>query len=97
MTPIHLDADVARRAGLPGIIGHGLCTMAFTARAVVEAACDGDPSRLSRLGVRFARPVRPGQIIETRIWQIAPTELEFETYTPDGTPIITGGRAEIGT
>ncbi len=25
--PIHLDEEVARDAGLPGIIAHGLCTM----------------------------------------------------------------------
>src|SRR5262245_40764993 len=30
----HLDDTVARAAGLPGIIIHGLCTMAFLGRAV---------------------------------------------------------------
>ena len=33
--PIHLDEEVARDAGLPGIIAHGLCTMAFTSWAVL--------------------------------------------------------------
>jgi acyl dehydratase len=94
-TKIHLDADIARRAGLPGIIGHGLCTMAFTARAVVEAVAGGDPTRLQRLAVRFAKPVRPGQIIETRIWAGAAGGFEFETYAPDGTAVITAGRAVI--
>ena len=35
---IHLDPEVAKKAGFPGIIGHGLCTLAFTSRAVIEAA-----------------------------------------------------------
>ena len=35
---IHLDDDFARSVGLPGRIVHGLCTMAFTGRAVLEAA-----------------------------------------------------------
>ena len=28
--PIHLDEEIAKSVGLPGIIIHGLCTMAFT-------------------------------------------------------------------
>lgn len=70
--PIHLDDNVARSVGLPGIIVHGLCTMAFAGRAVVEEACGGDPSRLRRLAVRFSRPVLPGQEITTRIWAAGP-------------------------
>jgi acyl dehydratase len=51
-TPIHLDAEFARSVGLPGIILHGLYTMAVVARAQVEAA-GGDPRTLRRLRVRF--------------------------------------------
>ena len=35
---IHLDDEFARAVGLPGRIVHGLCTMAFAGRAVLEAA-----------------------------------------------------------
>ncbi|MGH2991384.1 MAG: FAS1-like dehydratase domain-containing protein, partial [Solirubrobacterales bacterium] len=51
-TPIHLDAEFARSVGLPGIILHGLYTMAVVARAQVEAV-GGDPRLLRRLRVRF--------------------------------------------
>ena len=47
--PIHLDDDLAKAMGLPGIIIHGLCTMAFTANAVIKTACPDDPRRLRRL------------------------------------------------
>ena len=63
--PIHLDDEIAKSVGLPGIIIHGLCTMAFTSWAAVQAVCDGDPTRLRRLAVRFSRPVLPGQEITT--------------------------------
>src|SRR4051794_28579791 len=63
--PIHLDEDMARAMGLPGIIIHGLCTMAFTSRAVIETACPEDPARLRRLAVRFSKPCRPGETITT--------------------------------
>src|SRR6059036_2579305 len=67
--PIHLDEEVAKAMGLPGIIIHGLCTMAFTSRAVIETACPEDPTRLKRLAVRFSKPCRPGETITTRLWR----------------------------
>jgi acyl dehydratase len=67
--PIHLDEDFAKAAGLPGIIAHGLCTMAFTSWAALTELADGDGSRLRRLAVRFSRPVLPGQDIETSFWR----------------------------
>ena len=47
--------DVAKSVGLPGIIIHGLCTMAFTSVAAVQELCGGDSTRLRRLAVRFSR------------------------------------------
>ena len=34
--PIHQDEEVARSVGLPGVIAHGMYTMALAARAVGE-------------------------------------------------------------
>lgn len=69
--PIHLDEEIAQMSGLPGIINHGLCTMAFTSWAALTEFADGDVSRLKRLAVRFAKPVLPGQDITTRFWEVA--------------------------
>lgn len=64
--PIHLDADFARnQAGLPGIIVHGMCTMALASKAVLDSVCESDPARLRRIKVRFDRPVFPGQFLTT--------------------------------
>ena len=59
--PIHLDETMAKAAGLPGRILHGLCTMAFATRALVEGPCGGNPEALKAISVRFARPVTLGQ------------------------------------
>lgn len=67
--PIHLDAEIAQLSGLPGIINHGLCTMAFTSWAALTELADGDTSRLRRLAVRFAKPVLPGEEMRTRFWR----------------------------
>ncbi|MFE3289561.1 MaoC/PaaZ C-terminal domain-containing protein [Rhodococcus sp. NPDC059234] len=67
--PIHLDDEIARMSGLPGIINHGLCTMAFTSWAALTELAGGTTERLRRLAVRFAKPVLPEQDIETRFWK----------------------------
>lgn len=95
---IHLDPEVAKKAGFPGIIGHGLCTLAFTSRAVIEAVGGGAPERLRRLAVRFVLPVIPGETITTRIWPAiggADGEYTFETRDRGGRLVISDGRAVV--
>ena len=58
--PIHTDPDFAQKAGLPGVILHGLWTMAQVARAN-SAAVGGDPRSLKRLSVQFRGMGFPGQ------------------------------------
>jgi acyl dehydratase len=56
--PIHLDESFARSAGLPGVIAHGMLTMAFANQMVTDWL--GDRSLLKRLKGRFAGMVQPG-------------------------------------
>ncbi|MGH3944910.1 MAG: MaoC/PaaZ C-terminal domain-containing protein [Pseudonocardiaceae bacterium] len=53
--PIHWNERVAREAGLPGVIAHGMLTMALATRLVTAWA--GDPGAVVACGVRFTRPV----------------------------------------
>lgn len=98
--PIHLDEEFAKNmAGLPGIIVHGMCTMAFVSKVVLDEVCGSDPNRLRRLRVRFSRPVFPGQTITTRGWK-EKTEngvrvYGFETANPEGRLVIKNGLAEV--
>jgi acyl dehydratase len=96
--PIHLDDDLAKAMGLPGIIIHGLCTMAFTSVAAIQHACADDPTRLSRLAVRFAKTLQPGQTITTNIWSLPPAgegTYAYETTSEDGAVVIKDGVAEV--
>ena len=97
--PIHVDENFAKMAGLPGIIVHGLCTMAFTSKVMIDKFCGGDPGKLKRLRVRFTRPVLPGQVITTKVWPGSDHDqrkiLEFETFNSDGRAVIKGGLAEV--
>jgi acyl dehydratase len=97
--PIHLDDDVAKSVGLPGIIIHGLCTMAFTSVAAVQELCDGDSTKLRRLAVRFSRPVLPGQEITTQFWAAGAENgnrvFGYETRNGDGEVVIKDGLVEV--
>lgn len=53
--PIHWSDRFATEVGLPGVIAHGMYTMALVGRAVTEWA--GGPDAVVDYGVRFARPV----------------------------------------
>jgi acyl dehydratase len=97
--PIHVDENVAKMAGLPGIIVHGLCTMAFTSKVAIDKLCGGDPTRLKRLRVRFSRPVLPGQTITTIIWpdgeKAGRKIFAYETQNENGQAVIKGGIVEV--
>ncbi|MCZ7477687.1 MULTISPECIES: MaoC family dehydratase [Micromonospora] len=53
--PIHWSDRTATGVGLPGVIAHGMFTMALVGRAVAGWA--GAPDAVVDFGVRFTRPV----------------------------------------
>jgi acyl dehydratase len=52
--PIHWDADIARLAGLPDVIAHGMLTMGLGAG--FASAWSGDPGAVTRYTVRLSAP-----------------------------------------
>ncbi len=80
--PIHWSDRVATAVGLPGVIAHGMFTMALGGRAL--AAWAGDPARVREYGVRFTRPV------------VVPDDDEGVEITVDGVVgTIADGRARV--
>lgn len=53
--PIHWSDRAAAAANLPGVIAHGMLTMALAGRAVADWT--DRPDAVVEYGVRFARPV----------------------------------------
>ncbi len=58
---LHQDDAVAREAGFPGVIAHGMFTMGHMAACVV-AWC-GDPTAITGLSAQFRAPVFVGETI----------------------------------
>ncbi len=53
--PIHWSDRVATSVGLPGVIAHGMFTLALAARALDTWA--GGTGRIRELGCKFSKPV----------------------------------------
>lgn len=102
-SPIHVDEAFARSVRLPGIIVHGLCTMAMASQAVVRLAAGGDPGRLRRMAARFAKMVLPGACLSTTLYDAGERDgcraIAFETLVPKvhsrADKVITNGWAEV--
>jgi acyl dehydratase len=62
--PLHQDEAFARSVGFPGIIAHGMFTMAHLAKAVTDWV--GDPGALKRLQVQFRQVVFMDETIVAR-------------------------------
>lgn len=52
--PIHQDEEIALAVGLPGVIAHGMYTLALVGRAVAEWTGDAE---VVELGAKFVAPV----------------------------------------
>ena len=62
--PLHQDDDFARSVGFPGIIAHGMFSMAHVARAVKDWA--GNPSALRSMAVQFRAVVYMDETLVAR-------------------------------
>jgi acyl dehydratase len=95
---IHWDEDFARSVGLPGVIAHGMYSMALAARSV--SAFAGDPRALRRLRVRFSAMIRPGQTLTVsgavdRVDDDGRVTLRFEAVNDDGERVLAKGEADL--
>lgn len=92
--PIHTDPAFAKSVGLPDVILHGMCTLGFSTRAVIDTACNGDASRLKSVGVRFSKMVFHGDTLTTRVW-VDGDRVTFQTVNQDGRLVLDEGKATV--
>ena len=95
--PIHWNDEVARAVGLPGVIAHGMYSMAIAARMATGWA--GDPAALKRLRVRFSAMIRPGQTLTAR-GEVAEVDggrvsVRFWAEDEQGNRVLTKGEADL--
>ena len=100
---IHWSERIAREVGLPGVIAHGMFTMATAVRVVT--AWVGDPGAVVQYGVRFTKPVPVDDergatldvsaVVAAKDEQARTVRVDLTATTPgaDGAPVGVLGRA----
>ncbi|XP_057796995.1 enoyl-CoA hydratase 2, peroxisomal-like [Salvia miltiorrhiza] len=66
--PLHSDPRVAEVAGFSRPILHGLCTLGFAVRAIINSICRGDQNMIRNITGRFLLHVYPGETLITEMW-----------------------------
>jgi acyl dehydratase len=89
---IHTSPFLAKLAGLPRTILHGVCIMAMTGAALAAHTVNSDISRLSGMKGRFAHPAFPGQQLTLIIYESPHDgEIPFDVLNPMGKPVFRDG------
>ncbi|MBO6719765.1 MAG: MaoC family dehydratase N-terminal domain-containing protein [Rhizobiaceae bacterium] len=93
--PLHADPEFARNAGFERPILHGLATFGVATHAILRELCGYDPARLTSIAGRFTRPVFPGDMLQTQIWDQG-SEFGFRVIVPERDVVaIDNGRATV--
>ena len=93
--PLHADPDLAKRAGFPVPILHGLCTYGTACRAVLQAVCNYDARQIAGFDVRFSAPVYPGEHIVTDMWVDGPTVSFRSRVSQRDVVVINNGKCTL--
>ena len=89
--PIHTDRKVALAAGLPDIILHGTATLALAVTRIIDERLGGDPTRVKRIGGRFAAMVLMPSTIQLQLSASGDNHLSFQVLNEQGETAISKG------
>jgi acyl dehydratase len=93
--PLHVDPAVAKAAGFPRPILHGLATFGVAGHAILKTLGGYDPARLTAIAGRFSAPVFPGETIRTEMWRDG-SVVSFRARVVERDVIaLNNGRAEV--
>ena len=95
LNPLHSDPAVAKQAGYPRPIMHGLGNFGISGHAVLRTFCGYDPHKLVAVACRFSAPVFPGETLRTEMWRDGKI-VSFRSRVVERDVIaVNNGRAEL--
>ena len=74
---------------------HGLCSYGIVCKAAVDAALDGDVTKVARYQARFSGVVFPGETIVTSMWREGDKVVLSAATKERGTPVITNAALTV--
>jgi acyl dehydratase len=93
--PLHAEPEVAKQAGYPRPIMHGLGNFGVAGHAVLKTFCGYDPGRLTSFACRFSAPVFPGETLRTEMWRDG-NMVSFRSRVVERDVVaVNNGRAEV--
>lgn len=93
--PLHAEPAVAKQAGYPRPIMHGLGNFGIAGHAVLKTFCSYDPHKLVALACRFSAPVYPGETLRTEMWRDG-NVVSFRSRVVERDVVaVNNGRAEV--
>ena len=93
--PLHADPAVARTAGFPRPILHGLATMGVALHAVLRTLLGYDAGDVRGMRVRFVAPVLPGETLRTELWRDGAVVSLRTTALARGVVVLGAGRVDL--
>lgn len=67
--PLHSDPTIARAAGFPRPILHGLCTFGMVSHAVSRQLQPEAEGAVRSVSLRFSGPMYPGETLSVEVWR----------------------------
>ncbi len=86
--PLHADPKIARKAGFPMPILHGLCTNGLATRAILAHYCGNDVAKFRGMFVRFSKPVLPGETIRFEFFEEGAAQLRFRAIAVQRNEVV---------
>ncbi|KAK9497186.1 hypothetical protein O3M35_004551 [Rhynocoris fuscipes] len=91
--PLHIDSMFASMGGFTRPILHGLCSLGFSARHVLNTFGNNNPANFKALKCRFSKPVYPGENLKTEMWRQG-NRIFFQTSAQSGI-VISGAYVDL--
>jgi acyl dehydratase len=95
LNPLHADPALAKQAGYPRPILHGLGSFGVAAHAVLKSFCGYEPRRLVAFAARFSAPVFPGEMLRTEMWRDGAVVSFRSSVVERDVIAVNNGRAEV--
>lgn len=90
---LHIDPAFAERSGFDRCIVHGLCSMGYACRMLVDALIPHEPERMKEMELQFRGVAWPGERFCLKLWRTGETEVVFRTVSEKtGKAILDRGR-----